>query len=232
MKVISYIQSMAGNDTKSSLMDTAERLFAEYGIEAVSAWQIALAAGQRNESAIAYHFGSKDDLVRALHADRMHAINEHRAAMLGQAADDAHALIACVVHPLAEYVRSAPGGANYVRFLAHVFADRHRRDALISGSSEGALIRKILERLRKHAPAQVDALWNERIRFVVGGLINALASRERVRPARTLGREDDRPFIQNLIDAAVGALLAKPSSSAPAVARKDLSRRQHVACRT
>ena len=47
-------------------MTAAEGLFADYGIEAVSARQIALAAGQRYLSAIRYHFGTKDDLIVAL----------------------------------------------------------------------------------------------------------------------------------------------------------------------
>ena len=50
--------------TKARLMTAAEGLFAEYGIEAVSARQIALAAGQRNQSAIRYHFRCRRCLAR------------------------------------------------------------------------------------------------------------------------------------------------------------------------
>ena len=89
--------------TKERLMDAAEGLFAEYGIEAVSARQIALAAGQRNQSAIRYHFGSKDDLVAALLAQRITEINERRAELLDApgAASDMRALIGAIAMPLA-----------------------------------------------------------------------------------------------------------------------------------
>nr|WP_189954437.1 helix-turn-helix domain-containing protein [Streptomyces alanosinicus] len=47
-------------------MTVAERLFAEHGLCAVSNRQIGEAAGQRNVTAVSYHFGSRTELVRAI----------------------------------------------------------------------------------------------------------------------------------------------------------------------
>ena len=51
---------------RRSLVAAGERLFAERGIRAVSLREINKAAGQRNSSALHYHFGSREGLLRAL----------------------------------------------------------------------------------------------------------------------------------------------------------------------
>lgn len=52
--------------TREALLTAAERLFAEHGVHAVANRQISEAAGQGNNAAVSYHFGTKVDLVRAI----------------------------------------------------------------------------------------------------------------------------------------------------------------------
>src|SRR3546814_3777931 len=47
--------------TRARLVGTAERLFADRGIESVTLAEINIAAGQRNKNATHYHFGDKED---------------------------------------------------------------------------------------------------------------------------------------------------------------------------
>lgn len=47
-------------------MDAAEELFAQHGIDAVSSRKIAEKAGNANHSAIAYHFGTREEFIAAL----------------------------------------------------------------------------------------------------------------------------------------------------------------------
>jgi AcrR family transcriptional regulator len=201
--------------TKARLMTAAEGLFAEYGIEAVSARQIALAAGQRNQSAIRYHFGSKDDLIVALHAQRIGEINERRAQMFEApgVAGDMRALIGAIATPLAERVERDASGSAYVRFLAHLFSDRQRRDLLIEHGESAALLRRIYAALRGLPGAIPEPLFSERLRLMVGGIIHALADRERLRTKGGAGpfvlAQD--AFLNNLIDASIGILTAPPS---------------------
>ena len=49
---------MAGTDTKTKILDTAERLFSQKGFDAVSLRNIVEAA-KVNLAAVHYHFGSK-----------------------------------------------------------------------------------------------------------------------------------------------------------------------------
>jgi AcrR family transcriptional regulator len=53
-------------DTKEKLIRAAERLFAEKGLAGVSVRDITLAAGARNQSALHYHFGCMEDLIREI----------------------------------------------------------------------------------------------------------------------------------------------------------------------
>lgn len=47
-------------------MTAAERLYAEHGVFGMSNRQVSEAAGQGNNAAVGYHFGTKTDLVRAI----------------------------------------------------------------------------------------------------------------------------------------------------------------------
>lgn len=196
-------------------MAAAEQLFADYGIEAVSPRQIALAAGQKNQSAIRYHFGSKDALIVELLERRIAEINERRAELLAVPGieDDLRGLLAAIAAPLAERVERDPGGSAYVRFLAHIFSDRTRRDLLIEHGPSAALLRRIYAALRRHTPLP-EALFAERLRLVVGGIIHGLADRERLRAKGDVGPFvlSSEAFLNNLIDAGIGILTAPVST--------------------
>jgi AcrR family transcriptional regulator len=71
-------------DTKTRLLDAAERLFSNKGFEAVSHRDIASAAAV-NLAAVNYHFGSKDQLVRAVIKRRVDSLNARRLAALARA---------------------------------------------------------------------------------------------------------------------------------------------------
>jgi AcrR family transcriptional regulator len=51
---------------RQHILETAERLFAEHGVLEVSLNEINKAAGQKNTSALHYHFGSRDGLLTAI----------------------------------------------------------------------------------------------------------------------------------------------------------------------
>ena len=63
------------SDTKMGLLLAAERLFATQGIAATTIRQINTEAGQKNSSAIHYHFGSRDAILDAIIAIRVAPAN-------------------------------------------------------------------------------------------------------------------------------------------------------------
>src|SRR4051812_44617723 len=72
-----------GVGTHESLLDAAESLFSERGIEAASLRAITERAGA-NLAAVHYHFGSKQGLVRAVFSRRLTPLNEERLRRLAR----------------------------------------------------------------------------------------------------------------------------------------------------
>lgn len=110
-----------GDDARSALIETAERFFAERGIEAVSLRDVSAAAGQRNHSAAQYHFGDREGLVAAVYQARMSIVNARRRQYFDEidAAGRSHevtALIEALIVPLVDVVAETNGW--YGRFLA------------------------------------------------------------------------------------------------------------------
>lgn len=114
-------------DTRRRLMLAAERLFGERGLHAVTLKEINAAAGQRNESALHYHFGSKTRLVQAIFVDRAAAIDRVRAerigALIGTGQEqDLNAILRATFEPLTELLDTEEG-IRFVRFAAQVLSD-------------------------------------------------------------------------------------------------------------
>lgn len=62
-----------------ALLDTAERLFSQDGIARVSDRRIAEEAGNANNSAVRYHFGGREGLLRALLQRQLVDVDEMRS---------------------------------------------------------------------------------------------------------------------------------------------------------
>ena len=77
---------------KEALLDAAETLIVERGIEGASVGDIVRESGHRNRSALAYHFGTKDHLIRELAERMVTGADEQRIEML-------NSLEAGVAHP-------------------------------------------------------------------------------------------------------------------------------------
>jgi AcrR family transcriptional regulator len=69
--------------TKTRVLDSAERLFADRGYSATSVRDITTAASV-NLAAVQYHFGSKAALLRAVVIRRSIGINRERIEMLAR----------------------------------------------------------------------------------------------------------------------------------------------------
>jgi len=104
----------------------AERLFADSGISNVSLRDVGAAADQRNNGAVQYHFGDRENLVREIVRFRTAGIIEVRAQLLAQVVAGntphrAHDYIEAFVMSLASCLTE---GNHYLRFLSRFYADR------------------------------------------------------------------------------------------------------------
>ncbi len=68
--------------TRIQLLDAAERLFAEHGLENVTVRAIVERAGQKNASALHYHFVDREGLIRAIHLRRNAQVQVKRTALV------------------------------------------------------------------------------------------------------------------------------------------------------
>lgn len=78
------MQQNSKTSTKAALIRAAERLFAEKGLGTVSVKDITIAAGARNPSAVHYHFGNIEALIREVFAHRYEAIERARLRRLAE----------------------------------------------------------------------------------------------------------------------------------------------------
>ena len=144
-----------------ALIEVAERLFAEHGIESVSLRDISSAAGQRNHSAAQYHFGDRAGLVAAVFSHRMASVNERRHALLDRLAadDDLEALVDATVRPLLEVVVETDGW--YARFLVRTMWDPFARQVVAGVAALSSLRRVtdlIVDRLDGSRQARLDRI--------------------------------------------------------------------------
>lgn len=114
---------------RHAILIEAEKLFADFGLHGVSLRQISEAAGQKNASAIQYHFGSRDGLVEAVFAHRMSVINPRRHAALDEVVSsgrtgDIRALVGVMVWPMAEELRPRAEGNHYLQFLSRAAREK------------------------------------------------------------------------------------------------------------
>lgn len=100
-------RSPRSTGTREALLTAAEVLFAERGMYAVSNRQISDAAGQGNNAAACYHFGTRIDLLRAIERKHREPIEELRTRMLADVGDSTELRdwVGALVRPLTDHLR-------------------------------------------------------------------------------------------------------------------------------
>ncbi len=109
--------------TPLALIEAAERLFGQHGIENVSLRQITLEACAGNNSAITYHFSDRAKLVSAIWEHRLPQLDAARRELLNRMAEqrthhDPQAVLEALVLPNYE-LRDASGVHRYAAFFRH-----------------------------------------------------------------------------------------------------------------
>ena len=139
--------------THEAILTAAERLFAEHGVFAVSNRQVSEAAGQGNNAAVGYHFGTKTDLVRAIEQT---APGAHRAAAradgrrdLLNSADTLRDWVACLVRPLTDHLAELGNPTWYARFAAQVMTDPAYYNIVVKDALDSS---SLVQVDRRHQP--------------------------------------------------------------------------------
>ncbi|WP_207212000.1 TetR/AcrR family transcriptional regulator [Promicromonospora panici] len=203
------VEQVAG--TRKAILATAERLFAEHGVAAVSARQISEAAGQGNNAAVGYHFGTKTDLVRAVLASHSEPIEERRAQLVAEHAGSTELRdwLNCLVLPSAEHFASLPVPTWFARFSAQLMTDPVLRALIEEQSLDAPSLHQVLDGMRGCLSGLPTAVRHERGEMARLLLVHAFAEREREaadgEPVRQAGWVE---ATASLVDALVGLFLA------------------------
>lgn len=167
--------------TREVILATAERLFAEHGVYAISNRQVSEAAGQGNNAAVGYHFGTKTDLVRAIIRRHIVSIEQRRTQMLADIGDstDVRDWVACLVRPSTGHLAELGTPTWYARFIAQCMTDPGLREIIIEETLSSATLRAVRDGLDRCLSDLPEDVREERSDMSRQLMVHMTAERER-----------------------------------------------------
>jgi AcrR family transcriptional regulator len=177
--------------TRERLLEAAERLFAARGFRGVSLRELT-AAARVNLAAVSYHFGSKEELLRAVLERRVAPVNAERLRRLdaleaGGAPVVVEAVLEAFLAPAVEAVRRERKMQDVAALL---YSEPAETVAPLLERLFGECVRRFHDALAPSLPAADAATVAMRFQLVIGGMVHFLAGRHRLGPSREdLGRE-------------------------------------------
>ncbi len=215
----------APTDTKLSLLDAAEAMIAEHGFAGASLRAITSRAGT-NLAAVNYHFGSKEELARAVIARYLGPVNAERMRLLDEvevsadplpSGDHLQALVRAFVGPVVRFGGELPDrGRHFAQICGRAMTqpDPMLRESLLGELAEA--IRRFKAAFARALPdlPRAELMW--RIQFMVGGMAHTLAGTQMIEAIH--GDLLDTRDLDGLVERMVrffSAGLAAPMPAAP-----------------
>lgn len=171
---------MTATPARTLLMDTTERLIAEQGMT-VSLREIAAGAGQRNNSAVIYHFGNYDSLIKATLERRMVGLEQRRRDLLEELDSRPDFTLSDVLRAIVEPALEIPygeGATHYARFVEQIRTHPVISHAVPTGERWPAVM-TLTKRLRTRMPGIDRAGQARRIRMMATAMFALMADYER-----------------------------------------------------
>jgi len=194
--------------TKERLQLAAETLFARDGVRGARVQEITALAGQRNSSALHYHFGSVDGILQAIVGSHQESIDSRRAVMLDGIGPSptVREVIRAVVEPLADALNTE-SGRNYLRILPEIIAAQAwlRLDDIVYAAPGIVRCYQILGDLL--AGVSPD-LRDERFRSLLLAVTTLLSARATLVHVEAEDLLDHHAFVANLVNMVTGLVEA------------------------
>ncbi|MDP9799617.1 AcrR family transcriptional regulator [Catenuloplanes nepalensis] len=156
---------MAPSDTRTQLLDVAERLFAERGYRGTSIRAVTDLAGA-NLAAVGYHFGSKADLLAAVARRAIAPITAAQSAgldrLLARTPDPSVAdLVEAFAGPMFDGMPAGDeGGARTSRLIVTILSDPAEETRAWPGPDEDAVRERFVAAFRRALPGlPPEELW-------------------------------------------------------------------------
>lgn len=156
------------DETKISLITSAEALVALHGLQGVSAREIARRSGMKNNVVVQYHFNSIDQLYDEVVKFRMLQLEAVRAELVRGRdidQDDIAELMSLVCLPHLQ-IQDENGSYPYATFLCHYLPERRPQGfawVMAPGETFAPLMQTIIRLIHAKLPGLPAELFNRRM---------------------------------------------------------------------
>jgi AcrR family transcriptional regulator len=208
--------SSGTESTSDKLLRAALHLFARQGLD-VPLRDINELAGQRNASALHYHFGGRPELLQAI-IDRYRLSDAELEAIqeeIRSGPHDIRAVVDGLVHRSCAWL-ATPDGRDYIRFTFQFVMRLPVREHLVDGMETPSLasVRAQADLIHESLPDLPERIVRERAVASLNLVLLQVAERARIIDDEdSKGLLDEDEFMTNLVDMATG-LLTAPASKA------------------
>jgi AcrR family transcriptional regulator len=213
-------------ETRNQIKAAAQMLFARRGVDGVTVQEIVTAAGQRNNAALHYHFGSKEELIRQLVVDGAAVLDRRRREMLDEieargGPKSIREVMLVLMLPVIE-LGNDERWRGYIRFTSNLQASDPRtlRAALSNRWNSGYV--DCLNYLKRMLPLPPDIIEQRLSMFAIyaNSILSAHEAAAESRNTRN-SRLWGQPFtIENMLDMLEAAITCPPSKSTLAKLRE------------
>jgi AcrR family transcriptional regulator len=209
---------LAGTDTRERILDAAERLFAAHGFAGTSLRAVTREA-EVNLAAVHYHFGTKEDLLRAVLDRVVVPVNRERLERLGQleagSGDEplpVEGILEAFLAPTLRSIRDlGERGVIITRFLGRSYTEPSELVQALAREQYGEVGQRFTEALGRALPHLPEAELHRRFKLVVGVLTYILAD-----AGRTGEYADDLSDVDGMVGRLVAFLAAGLRAPVPA----------------
>lgn len=207
----------ARSTSRQLVLNTAERLFVEHGVLAVSNRQIGEATGDGNSGVFGYHFGTNADLVRAITQRFTADVERSRESMLADldGPTGVRDLLACLVLPWTEHFAALGPHSYFARLCAQALGHPFLREVIVEEAAVSPSLQRTLAELNRHLPFTAPNAATERGSVIEHAIVHTCAEREHALASNTPTlRQTWGDTARGLIDALVGIWTA-PATPRP-----------------
>ncbi len=201
--------------TAERLMNVAERLFATNGINSTRVADIVKGAGQRNPSALSYHFGSAHGVLMAIIGRHQQNLEDRRARLLDDWPEPGPRTgadgVRLTIQPLMDLLEDE-SGRHYLCIVGQLI-DQLDLHGTTNVTTDLPTLIVALDLMRRAVPDADSALTNERVHSVLLMSTATLATRAKALIAGTPPTLSNARMRQNLLAMCTSALMtAVPSA--------------------
>lgn len=202
-------------DTRSRILDAAEKLLVQHGLDATTLRMIT-AEAQANLAAVNYHFGSKEALIEAVFRRRLTWLNEQRIAALTAFEAEAkgaplkprqivEAFFGVAIRMAAD---KRGGGQTFMRLLGRTYTEPTDFVRTFLAEEYAEVMARFKAAFFKALPdvPQEEFLW--RFHFMMGALSYAISGADALRLLGPIDDSDPDALYARLMSFLIGGLRA------------------------